>query len=151
MSQIRSIRASCNNAGYALYSASSFDKINAPIQDSLRRQAASIALPPTMPWLDNTPPGAPRALDADRRGQGTILKWRTPDGTVSNETLWYAIYRFPKGVTPDPQMLPAPVAVTQERSWVDVERCPDCRYAVTALDRTWNESSPATDAVGWLK
>jgi uncharacterized lipoprotein YddW (UPF0748 family) len=150
MAQIRSIRASCNNAGYALYSASSFDKIAAPIQDSLRRQAANIALPPTMPWLDNVPPGAPQNLDADRRGQGTILKWRAPNASAG-ESLWYAIYRFAKGVTPDPKNLPAPVAVTQERSWVDVTPCPDCRYGVTALDRTWNESVPATDAVGWLK
>jgi uncharacterized lipoprotein YddW (UPF0748 family) len=144
LSQIRDIRSLGSPTGYALYSASIFDKIPHRLADSLEQvYAPTIALPPTMPWLDTTTPGTPTAVRVSKAVDGALVEWvapRNPNG----EPLRYAVYRFAEGEQPNIERAERLAAVTTEPRWIDPTgvRSGHVYYVVTALDRLWNESRP---------
>ncbi len=140
--QLHDIRGKCPNSGYSFYSSSCFDRIKAPIADSLQHGFAKYpALVPAMPWLDDDAPNAPE-LKIDN-GE---LAWHTKN--PDKEPLRYVVYRFDNGEKVDLERNDHIVSIQQETTFRD----PDARYhkqatyIVTALDRTWNESD-ASNAV----
>jgi len=141
--QFRDIRSQCPNTGYAVFSASSFDKMSTAIQDSLRYGYAKYpALIPTMPWLDSIAP-APPTLTVALHGNAACLSWKV--NNPHHEKLRYAVYRF---VNREPVDLDRPdriLSVQQDTIYTDAaaSRMNKPIYVVTALDRMWNESKPS--------
>jgi len=144
MSQIRDLRH-YSNSGYAFYSASCFDKLPA-IRDSIRYHAnATLAMPPTMRWLDSIAPAAP-ALKAIPSAQGTLLQWQ--HSNPSKELIHYAIYRFINDEPIDLNRADRIIAILGKEEFLDANanRYGKSTYVVTALDRLWNESRPSNAA-----
>ena len=143
MWQLRDIRGQCPNSGYAFFSASSFDKIKAPIKDSLQNNFAKYpALVPTMPWLDSIPPAAP-VLGVANNTNGVQLKW-----TIANpqkEPLRYVVYRFINNEPINLERNDRILSIQQATEYTDhnEQHYKQCVYIVTALDRSWNESKPS--------
>ena len=142
--QLRDIRKGCpENSGYAFYSASCFDKIKAPIKDSIKRNITRYpAFPPVMGWLDSVAPAAP-TLKLTAAGTGALLQWQ--ENNPKKEQLHYVVYRFNANEKPDLERTDRIIAVQQATSFNDPEaaRLKQCTYVVTAMDRLWNESKPA--------
>jgi uncharacterized lipoprotein YddW (UPF0748 family) len=126
-----------------------------PLRDSLQQVLwANLALPPTMPWKDAVAPNAPSDLRHAVTPENIRVMWSAPGAaTDEDEASWYAVYRFERA--PD---LPADlehsrhlIAVVPGDSLGYTDRSAEAfvtyRYAVTALDRVWNESAPAAPIV----
>ncbi|MNS27408.1 hypothetical protein D3C72_593570 [compost metagenome] len=130
--------------GAIMYSMSSFDKIGSGLSNQLKQAEyyGSIAIPPAMPWLDNTAPAAPKAtLKLNNIQKSVILTW---EPSASKEPLKYLVYKFHKGETVDLNKSIRLVAITQKNVFVDDD--PDfmhAQYVITAADRLWNESKPS--------
>jgi uncharacterized lipoprotein YddW (UPF0748 family) len=145
MWQLRDIRQQCPNTGYCFYNATAFDKIKAPVKDSLKNSYARFpALVPTMPWLDSVAPAAP-VLKAEPVGSAIKLKWQ--ESNPHKEPLRYVVYRFVNGEKPNLERNDRIIAIKQEQEFTDFEakRYKQCIYIVTALDRMWNESKPSNE------
>lgn len=143
--QLRDIRKGCpENSGYAFYSASCFDKIRAPIKDSLRNGIVKyIAFPPVMRWIDSIPPAAP-TLKLSTDLKGTVLQWQ--ENNPKKEPLKYVVYRFPNNEPINLERVDRIISVQQNMQYndPDAQRYKQCTYAVTAMDRLWNESKPGS-------
>lgn len=140
--QLRDIRQRCPNSGYSFYSASCFDRIKAPIKDSLQKGHARYpALVPAMTWLDSTAPAAP-VLKAN----GTKLEWHTSN--PDKEPLQYVVYRFGANETVDLERTDRILSIQRETTFkdTDAKQQKGAVYIVTALDRVQNESD-ASNAV----
>lgn len=145
MWQLRDVRREASNPGYAFYSTSNFDKITAPIRDSVHHFNRYPAFPPRMPWIDSVAPQPPivRAIPS---AQGTLLKWESP-GTISrpHELIRYAVYRFVNEEKINLDRADRILTVTSGVEFLDEQanKFRNCTYVVTALDRLWNESAPS--------
>jgi len=139
--QLRDIRKQCpDNTGYAFYSASQFDKIKAPIKDSIAMNINKYpAIIPSMPWLDSVAPAAP-VVKLLQSGVATKLQWQVAN--PQKEWLRYVVYRFVNNEKVDLQRSDRILSIQQaaEYSDPDAKKYKQCTYVVTALDRTWNES-----------
>jgi uncharacterized lipoprotein YddW (UPF0748 family) len=138
--QLRDIRGKCPNSGYAVFSASSFDKIRPGLQDSLKYSYAKYpALIPPMVWLDSIAPAAP-VLSATRTGGGAQLKWQA--NNPAKEKLRYVVYRFVNNETVDLERSDRILSIQQGNEFTDpgASKVKRPLYVVTALDRMWNES-----------
>jgi len=141
--QLRDIRKQCPNTGYAFFSATSFNKIKAPIRDSLRYGYAKYpALVPTMPWLDDISPAAP-VLKAEHAANSIVLTWQ--ETNPQKEPLRYVVYRFINNEPVNLERNDRIISIQQGTEFhdADARRYKQCNYIVTALDRTWNESKPS--------
>ena len=141
--QLHDIRNQCPNSGYAFFSASSFDKLKAPIKDSLQNSFARYpALVPAMPWLDSIAP-APPILKVTAAGNGATLKWE--ESNPQKEPLRYVVYRFTNNEPVNLERNDRILSIQQGNEYTDPEekRYKQCVYVVTALDRLWNESKPS--------
>jgi uncharacterized lipoprotein YddW (UPF0748 family) len=102
------------------------------------------ALPPAMAWKDSVPPSPPAAV-ADT-GEGTIrrISWRPPERSDEPGGR-YAVYRMtgPEGGSTIAERL---VAVVPGSVTAVTDTAPaggfGVWYAVTRVDRSWNESPP---------
>jgi len=140
MSQLHDIRNACPNSGYAFFSAASFDKIKAPIKDSLQNNFARYpALVPAMPWLDSVAPAAP-LLKLASGTSGNVLKW--DESNPLKEPLKYVVYRFVNNEPVNLERNDRILSVQQGMEYTDhdARQYKECVYVVTALDRLWNES-----------
>ncbi len=145
MWQLKDIRRTTTNGGYAFYSASIFDKVTNSISDSIRRFNTHIALPPAMKWLDSIAPQPP-VVKAIPSSLGTLLQW---NGTKqAKETIRFAIYRFVNNEMVDINRADRLISLQQGTEFLDAEanRYRQCKYVVTAIDRVWNESRPSNVA-----
>lgn len=146
LKQINDIReADGAKSGFVFYSASSFNKINNALTDSLKRNTNKhIALPPTMPWLDNTAPDAPEVITTNT-AKGVKLNWKS----VAKETtkITYAIYRFDENEKIDLNNSENLIALQKETNFEDYSKGKKYVYIVTALDRLWNESKASNKAI----
>jgi uncharacterized lipoprotein YddW (UPF0748 family) len=116
--------------------------------DSLRTGFYALpALHPPMPWKDATAPGAPLALEYDSTGAGGLpeLRWQAPPTAPLEDPAWkYVVYRF--DLYPSAEAFESSdgiLAVTSDTvlTLPAVSGGPaPSYYAVTALDRYWNES-----------
>ena len=141
--QIRDIRGQCPNSGYAFFSATSFDKIQLPIKDSMQKYYTKYpALIPPMIWLDSVAPAAP-VLKILPAGNGTTLSWQ--ESNPIKEPLRYVVYRFINNEHMDLERNDRIVSIQQSMQYTDpdAKHIKQCTYVVTALDRLWNESKPS--------
>lgn len=142
MWQLRDIRYKTAHPGYAFYSISNFDKIKAPVKDSIHEFNKFIALPPVMKWLDSIPP-APPIVRAIPSSEGTLLKWDPIN--PKNELQRYVVYRFVNNEPIDLNNNSKILTLTSGLEFLDPDanKFKKSTYVVTALDRLWNESGPA--------
>lgn len=144
--QIRDIRKQTHNSGHVFYSLSSFDKISTAITDSVHNINATIALPPTMPWIDNVAPAAP-FLRSNYKNNAMLLKWEM--GNIKPERLYYAVYRFVNNEPINLNRAQNLISLQRGTEFVDAEagKHAKCTYVVTAVDRLWNESAASNIVV----
>jgi uncharacterized lipoprotein YddW (UPF0748 family) len=143
LKQIRMSRAQHAN-GVVFYSISNFSKIGPALTDSLKyNYFGTIALPPRMPWLNNIPPRSP-VVSVSTDSTGTMLRWNVDN--PSGAPLKFLVYRFKKNEKMDLNNSAHILCLTQAHSFLDQENKSGAgfKYAVTALDRLWNESGPGT-------
>lgn len=143
LQQIRDARA-MNTDGFVFYSASNFSKIKPALADSLQQNYfGTIAIPPSMPWLDKSAPAAP-VLKVSASSKGLLLQWE-PNNTIK-EKLRYLVYRFDEDEKIDLERAENIISLTQSTSVLDQEGNERYKYVVTALDRLWNESEKSNTA-----
>lgn len=142
MSQLRDIRNEGKSRGSIFYSTSNFDKLHNGIADSIARHNRYYALPPTMPWLDSIAP-SPATLTATVIKEGLQLQWSGENPT--KEPLRFVVYRFAPGERMNLENSANIISVQQNPSYTDVQyaKHPKSSYAVTVVDRLWNESRPS--------
>jgi uncharacterized lipoprotein YddW (UPF0748 family) len=118
------------------------------IQDSLRaNQFRTKAIPPTMPWLDNTPPVSPASLNASVIGDSIRLEWQSgaiaQDGDTTVRFAVYSAINTPTEINlTDPKNMRF-LGMCGETSFTESPAPPSSlQYAavVTAFDKVWNES-----------
>ncbi len=134
MWQLRDIRQRCPNSGYSFYSSSCFDKIKAPLKDSLQKNFARYpALIPPMTWIDSIAPEAPVLSVAEGK-----LLWQSKNTDGAPER--YVIYRFASNEPIDLERNDRIISILHDNSYKDPAPKKGMVYVVTALDRMWNES-----------
>lgn len=136
-----------NIKGTAFYNTSSMELNLLGFRDSLKNNFfRTPAIIPAMPWKDSLPPNPPYALNAQALGTDVIsLNWQRPtytDGEL-NKPRQYVIYRSlePLIDTENPENI---IAITPDTSFfkdTTIVAGVNYYYAVTALDRLYNESS----------
>lgn len=116
------------------------------VLDSLaNNQMSHPALIPAYTWLDSKEPHHVHDLKIKKVAGKKCLTWRAHDtDDPMQQAVRYVIYRYPKGQKGHLDDAAHILAITGETSFV----LPDggkgnWHYAVTALDRCWNESDPA--------
>ena len=116
------------------------------VLDSLENnQTARPALIPPYTWIDSEKPHRVHDLSIKKVGGKKSLVWRAHDTSdPMQQAVRYVVYRFPKGKKGKLDDAASILTVTGETSYL----LPDAgkgkwQYAVTALDRCWNESDPA--------
>ena len=140
--QIRMVRSYDKLLGSAFFSAKSFTSSPLSVNDSLRQDMSrSPALIPAMPWIDDTPPAAPRALEASPQARGMVLTWEEPQIDAAG----YVVYRFEKKQEVDIENPAHIVAIVRDTRPVfidsQISQAGKYTYLVTALDRIQNESA----------
>jgi uncharacterized lipoprotein YddW (UPF0748 family) len=151
--QIRYIRKNNRVQGSVFFSSRSFSNVAKATGDSLRTDLYKYpALPPQMPWLDDTVPNAPQNFSAEALIDGVHLNWEKPLKASDGETAsGYVLYRFVEGEKPSILEAKGILRISFEEfsSFIDtdVEKGKRYTYLITALDRLKNESDPA-NAVG---
>ncbi|RYD69667.1 MAG: glycoside hydrolase, partial [Sphingobacteriales bacterium] len=147
--QIRTLRDNNRVQGSVFFSSKSLSTVARSVADSLKTDLYKYpALPPQMPWLDETPPNEPQALTADAKKDGVHLKWLMPLKAKDGETAsGFVIYRFAEGEkisVLDPKNI-LKISFEDFLSFIDtsVESGRRYSYLVTALDRLKNESEPS--------
>ncbi len=156
-SQIRLLRQQPNVQGSIYYNTTPLLANPLGFVDSLRTNFyRHPALVPTMPWKDSVPPLAPRQLVRvdDAAAPQTRLSWQAPLPARDGETArWYAVYRFAGRNMPvtaaDLASSANLLGFTDTTAYtiagpLDLGRY---TYAITALDRLYNESDPANAIV----
>jgi len=138
LSQVREIRSVAPSSGYALYSASCFDKLYA-IKDSLSSYNRYPAMPPRMKWLDSVAPSAPY-VKAIPSVEGTLLQWQVTN--PQKEPLKFVVYRFIDNEPINLERADRILSIQQNPEYLDLNanKHQKCTYVVTAVDRLWNES-----------
>lgn len=152
--QIRLLRTYPNAKGSTFFSAKTLKNNPLGVGDSLeKRLYATLALIPTMPWKDTTPPASPQKPIAKLNEDGTIsLSWE--HSTVSSNELdkvrYFVIYKGSTRQALDSKSSRSIWAIipntdnTSSFSLIDrnVEAGIQYSYAITAADRLHNESTP---------
>ena len=116
------------------------------VLDSLStNQMSHPALIPAYTWLDNEKPDGVQDLKIKKIGGKKCLVWSSNgSGDPMQQSVRYVVYRFPKGEKGSMDNAANIVAVTGETTWpLPNGGKGGWQYAVTALDRCWNESAPA--------
>lgn len=104
------------------------------------------ALPPLMPWKDNTAPNAPEGLTVKGDSAGALLEWQTPLTAKDNEKVnYFIIYRFSPGQSVDindPRNIIAmiPGGRRKYRDSFKPGKESTYTYVITSADRLHNES-----------
>ncbi len=143
--QIRLARKLQQVKGSAFYNSNSFYPNPLGICDTLRTKIFSTkALVPTMDWLDAVAPLSPSALKVSSEDAGIRLTWENTDSTAR----YFVIYRFDgkeMGSTNEAENI-LEIVRTNSPFFIDksAQRKKKYTYAVSALDRLYNESKTTT-------
>jgi len=148
--QIRLLRQQPNVQGSMYYKTKELLANPLGFVDSLRQDFyRHPALVPTMPWKDNVPPTAPvQASLWNNPSSGFIeLNWQPgPPAADGEQARQYVVYRIPYHtgpITAADLANPAHIrAITDSTAYREVATPTPHLYAVTALDRLYNESAP---------
>lgn len=146
--QINLVRGTTNLKGVAYYNTTTLNANTFSFRTNLiANQYSTLALVPSMSWIDNTAPAEPTALAANLQSGKTKLTWTAP--TVATEELQkvvrYAVYRSTSS-TIDFNNSTNLIAIipSTDVSYTDHAVTPGAGtsyyYAVTSLDRISNES-----------
>lgn len=153
--QIVLTRQTPNIVGSMHFRSRTFIKNNS-LSDELRtKMYPTVALIPTMPWLDNKPPLRPQKLKAKKAASGTWLLW---ESLISEKELekpvYYVVYRFQGdsvGSIEDARNIYAitdkPRLQLPERKAFFLFFRRKYTFQVTAVDRLHNESLPSEPIV----
>ena len=116
------------------------------VLDSLRgKQTCHPALIPAYTWIDSVKPHRVHDLSIKKVDGKKCLVWRAHDtDDPMQQSVRFVVYRFPQGSKGSLDDAMAIMTITPDARFI----LPDggkgkWRYAVTALDRCWNESDPA--------
>ena len=113
--------------------------------DSLvSKHQSTLALIPAYHWLDSTPPAAVTHLKQVKGKKGVkILTWQpAPTADPMQQAVRYVVYRFHKGEKPNYDNAACIMTITGDTSFTIPKDKGKWIWAVTALDRCWNESQP---------
>jgi uncharacterized lipoprotein YddW (UPF0748 family) len=105
---------------------------------------STIALPPSAPWRDQIIPNPPRYFSIRPSPPGTELLWTQPSPAVDADTAsQFVLYRSDQPVIDfnDAASILA-VLPGSSSSFSDHSGKPGYSYAISSLDRMWNESNP---------
>ncbi len=145
--QMRLLRQTANVQGSVFFSSKSITNNLGGFQDSLRNNFYKTpALPPIMAWKDATPPASPNVV-AEPLSDGVKINFQAKDA----DTQYFMIYELtnPNQSIDDPKLIryktkPNEFSFTDKRK---VGAGQNLIYAVTALDRLHNESTPSISQV----
>lgn len=121
------------------------------VTDALSQQyQRTPALLPLMPFIDEKAPRRPRRLKPVWTADGYLLFWTAPRARKERDKArWYVVYRFEKGERRDYDNPENIVAITPN-TFIKLpftDGRTSYTYAVSALDRTHNESKASTKRV----
>ncbi|MBO7609139.1 MAG: family 10 glycosylhydrolase [Muribaculaceae bacterium] len=117
------------------------------VLDSLTTTHCSApALIPAYTWLDTVSPDGVTNVQTKKTGKDTIeISWSAPVAAdPMQQAVRFAVYRFPKGNDINIDDAGSLIAITGETHLTITEPKGRWTYAVTAIDRCWNESHPTT-------
>lgn len=146
--QINLVRGNTNLKGVAYYNTTTLNANTFNFRTNLiANQYSTLALVPSMTWIDNIPPAEPTALASSIQSGKTKLTWTAPTATSDElqKVVRYAIYRS-TSATIDYNNSANLIAIipSSEVSYTDNAVTPGAGtsyyYAVTSLDRISNES-----------
>ena len=139
--QIEHIRQLPEYPGVCYFNARNFTQNRLGITDVLKGVYTHPALIPALPGFTTEAPGAPQKVNSKVLGNRVEISWEAPtasDGKLP--ALYYAVYRFNKGATPDFTKGAAMVWLGGEtKCALDVDRSGAYDYYVSAMDRLFNE------------
>ncbi|MFT4060736.1 MAG: family 10 glycosylhydrolase [Edaphocola sp.] len=127
--------------GLVFYSMSSFYKIGNELGDKLQQQYfGTIAIPPATPWPGHAKPTPPKLMIGAKNNSNWLI-WNHENAPQPPQEK-YLVYRFEGNEKINLDDATKILALTQEQKFSDNETVAGkhYRYAVTAVDRLWNES-----------
>ncbi|MBN1639233.1 MAG: family 10 glycosylhydrolase [Ignavibacteriales bacterium] len=151
--QIKLNRENPKCQGNVYFTTNNFANNPKGVTDSLKNNYYKYkSLIPPMPWLDSTPPNAVKNLRYDRWNNSglTGLTWdfpdAAPDGDIANR---FVVYYFDKSNFENTDFEKAEniLEITNE-NYLNLEKYQTNNkkyFAVTTLDRNWNESTPSNN------
>jgi len=151
--QVRLNRTYRQVQGSIYFSSKSLMNNPLAVRDSLRERIYPYpALVPVMAWKDSVPPLPPAGLKTESDRDGVHLSWQPPARAADGDTArYYVVYRAEGKKAVDINH-PAHIIGTQwaGRTFTDetVRKGQKYQYAVTAVDRLHNESTPSGAARG---
>lgn len=146
--QINLVRGTTNLKGVTYYNTTTLNANTFNFRTNLiANQYSTLALVPSMGWIDNTAPAEPTDLATSLQSGKTKLTWTAPTATVDElqKVVRYAVYRS-TSATIDYNNSANLIAVvpSTDLSYTDNAVTPGTGtsyyYAVTSLDRISNES-----------
>lgn len=146
--QIVMNRQNPNILGSIYFSSKSLTKNYGNLQDSLRKKFYRYpALVPKMAWKDNISPNQPQNLEVYQVPKGMILMWEAPEKANDNEIAsYYVVYRFDENEEINIENTSKILAIHREKKHIFVDKSAtsgkNYAYAITAVDRLHNESTP---------
>ena len=149
--QIHYLRKNDNVQGSIFFSSKSLTNNIRGFRDSLQYNHYRYrALPPTMAWIDNVLPNAPRGLTLRVTGGKAItLHWQKPDPAEDGDKAYgYVVYRFEAGEGIDltnPKNILHISFNSRYTTYTDDSARKNARYTyvITSIDRMKNESGPS--------
>jgi uncharacterized lipoprotein YddW (UPF0748 family) len=136
--------------GAVLFSSNAITRNLKNVQTALQTDTyKTFALPPTMPWKDSVPPNAP-VIAGGRvhfTGSSAQLFWEKPSKASDGDTArYFIIYRLPFSSTD--LNTATIIGITRQTVFTDTSDTLATqkglwRYAVAALDKTYNQSTPS--------
>lgn len=151
--QIRAIRNNSDKCqGEIYFRAKKFVTNPKGFADSIKTDLnRTIALVPTMPWLDSIPPNpATNFVATISAGDTVLLTWeKSAEASDGDTAFLYVLYAFDSASVEEsdfeiPENL---VLLTRELSVKLGPSYADKYFAICALDRLWNESEPVYPTV----
>lgn len=143
--QVRMVRNTPGLEGSVFYSAKHFTRNLMGFQDSLQKRIyKDPAIPPAMPWIDNTKPVAPINLKVEKIKKGYHFEWQQGPAVLPNhEATGFIVYKNRgRGKVREAKW----ITLTGNRDYFISRKFKFFRkkyeIRVTALDRMHNESDP---------
>lgn len=152
--QIRMVRNITELRGSTFFSSKSISNNLGGVEDSLRKEIYKYpAFPPVMNWKDTAAINSPINLNISYSSDGIKMQWENNvDNSSGKEVFQYVVYRFRNREQinlNDPRAIRS-VQNVNNLEFIDTqydEFSAQFVYAVTAMDRLWNESKPVLKEV----